>query len=100
MSFVYHKTFTKPLPAGAAIVVRKGIRLAHWTDRRGKNQTAPLTGDGTRITCEARTYTARYRDETGAVVDAPTGCKDRQAALAVLADLERTAERVKAKIIS
>jgi hypothetical protein len=34
------------------------------------------------------------------LVDAPTGCKDRQAALAVLADLERTAERVKAKVVT
>jgi len=30
MGTVYRKTFTKPLPAGAKIIVRKGERFAKW----------------------------------------------------------------------
>ena len=43
MGSVYLKTFTKPLPAGAEIFVRKGERFARWKDRKGKARTAPLT---------------------------------------------------------
>jgi len=32
MGFVFHKSFTKPLPTGAEISVRIGIRYARWTD--------------------------------------------------------------------
>ena len=41
MGTVYKETFTKPLPAGAKIIVRKGQRLAEWKDAKGK------TPDGT-----------------------------------------------------
>ena len=41
MGTVYKKTFTKPLPAGAKIIVRKGQRLAEWIDAKGKRRTAP-----------------------------------------------------------
>ena len=43
MGTVYRKTFTKPLPAGAEIIVRKGQRLAEWKDAKGKTRTAPVT---------------------------------------------------------
>ena len=42
MGTVFRKTATKPLPAGAKIIVRKGQRLAEWKDAKGK------TPDGTR----------------------------------------------------
>ena len=42
MGTVYKKTVTKPLPAGAKIIVRKGQRLAEWNDAKGK------TPNGTR----------------------------------------------------
>jgi hypothetical protein len=41
MGTVYKKTFTKPLPAGAKIIVRKGQQLAEWIDAKGE------TPDGT-----------------------------------------------------
>jgi hypothetical protein len=56
MGTVYKETYTKPLPAGAKIILRKGRRFAEWKDAKGKTQTAPLTvgKDGTdRITIEA-----------------------------------------------
>ena len=67
MGTVYKETFTKPLPAGAKIIVRKGQRLAEWKDAKGKTRTAPLTAAGDRIAVEAGTYTAKYRDGSGIV---------------------------------
>lgn len=100
MGFLYRQRHTKPIPAGAAIIVRKGERFAQWTDSKGKTRTAPLTEDGARIAGESRTYMARYRDGEGIVRDVPTGCKDRGAAQAVLTELETTSENVKAGVLT
>jgi hypothetical protein len=100
---VFKKTVTRPLPPGAEIFVRKGERLARWKDRRGKTRTAPLTAgrDGSeRIVTESPYYVAKYRDGTGVVQVAPTGCRDETAARRVLADLERKAELVRAGVMS
>jgi hypothetical protein len=43
MGTVYRKTATKPLPAGAKMITRKGERLGEWTDTKGKRRTAPVT---------------------------------------------------------
>src|SRR5262249_56319039 len=48
------------------------------------------------ILIEGRTYFAKYRDHTGAVVTRPTGCRDEQAARQLLARWEREVEQVKA----
>ena len=61
MGTVYKETFTKPLPAGAKILVRKGPRFAQWQDAKGKTRMAPLTAAGNRIAVEVGTYTAKYR---------------------------------------
>ncbi len=103
MGAVYKETFTKPLPAGAKIIVRKGQRLAQWQDAKGKTRTAPLTvgKDGQdRIVIEAGTYTAKYRDGSGIVRKVATGCRDETAARSVLGDLERRAELVKGKVLT
>ena len=34
MGTVYKKTFTKPLPADAKIIVRNGQRFAEWIDAK------------------------------------------------------------------
>jgi len=103
MGTVYKETFTKPLPPGARIIVRKGKRLAQWQDAKGKTRTEGVTvgKDGTdRIIVEAGTYTAKYRDGAGVVRKVATGCRDKTAAESVLADLERRAELVKAKVLT
>src|SRR5262249_34892317 len=100
---VFRKTFTKPLPARAETFTRKGERLARWKDRKGKTRTAPLTvgKDGTeRIMLESPFYVAKYRDGAGIVQTVATGSRDEQAARRVLADLERRAELVKAKVMT
>jgi integrase len=100
MGTVYKKTFTKPLPAGAKVIFRKGKRLAEWKDAKGKTRTAPLTDAGDRVAVTAGTYTAKYRDGAGIVREVATGCRDESAARSILAKLERRAELVKAEVIT
>ncbi len=100
MGTVYKETFTKPLPAGAKIIVRKGRRLAEWKDAKGKTRTAPLTAAGDRIAVEAGTYTAKYRDGSGLVRKVATRYRDESAARSVLTDLEKRAERVRGGLLT
>ena len=100
MGTVFKKTYTKPLPAGAKIITRKGKRLAEWKDAKGKTRTAPLTAAGDRVAVEAGTYTAKYRDGSGIVREVATGCRDESAARSILGKLERRAELVRGEVIS
>lgn len=103
MATVYRKTFTKPLPADVEQFIRGGEPFARWRNHKGKKQTARVTTgkDGSeRIILEARTFTAKYRDGSGVVREVATGCRDETAARAVLADLEKRAELVKAGVIT
>ena len=103
MGTIFKKTYTKPLPLNAEVFIRKGERFARWKPAKGKTQTARLTTgkDGSdRIVLRAGTYTAKYRDGSGAVREKATGCRDKEAASRVLADLERRAELVKAKVMT
>ena len=100
MGTVYKETYTKPMPAGAKIIIRKGQRLAEWVDAKGKRRTALLTVSGDRITIESGTYTAKYRDGSGIVRKVSTGCRDESAARSVLTKLERRAELVKGEVIT
>src|SRR6516225_2630415 len=103
MGAVYRKTVTKPMPEGAEVFTRKGQQFARWRDASGKSRTAEMTNgrDGQpRIVLTARTYTAKYRDGQDIVREVATGCRDEQAARAILNDLETRAVRVKARIVS
>ena len=95
MGTVYKETFTKPIPAGARIIVRKGQRFAEWKPTKGKTRTAPLTAAGDRITVESGTYTAKYRDGSGIVRKVSTGCRDEAAARSMLTELEKRADKVR-----
>jgi len=46
----------------------------------------------------ARTFTAKYRDGSGIVREKATGCRDKEAARAVLGELEKRAEKVRSGI--
>jgi integrase len=102
MGSVFKKTTTRPVPRGAEVVERQGLRFARWRVR-GKPRTAPLTtgADGAdRIVTESRTYFAKYRDGAGAVRVEATGCRDEQAARAKLAEMERRAELVRSGVLT
>ncbi len=91
------------MPSDAKIVTREGKQIAQWKDRRGKKRTAEVTigKDGTqRIKTEAATWTAKYRDGEGVVCEVATGCKNKQAASSVLAELTERAELVKSKVMT
>jgi len=103
MASVHRKPYTKALPVGAEVFIRKGERLVRWQDARGKKRTAKVTTgkDGSeRIILRSNTFTAKYRDGSGVVREVATGCRDETAARAVLADLVRRAELVKSKVLT
>ena len=103
MGSLRKKNSTRPLPVNAEIVSRNGKRIAQWVDGRGKKKTAEVRvgRDGAdRIVVKSRTYTAKYRDADGIVREVATGCRDKQAAQNVLAELERRAELIKANVMT
>ena len=103
MGTVYRKTATKALPAGAELFTKAGERFARWKDAKGKTRTALVTvgRDGQeRITITARTYLAKYRDGQGIVREVATGCRDEQAARAVLNTLLKRAENVRSGTVT
>lgn len=103
MGSLRRKTATKPLPGNASLITKKGEQLAQWTDRRGKRKTAPtiIGRDGLpRIVVQSGKWLAKFRDGDGILREVSTGCKDKGAAQAVLAGLERRAELVKANVIT
>jgi len=98
MGAVFKPVVTKPLPPGAVVV--NGV--ARWTSTRTGSCSAPVrtTPRGVCIEIQSSKYLARFRDGQGVVQTVATGCKDATAARAVLADLERRAELVKAGVIT
>ena len=103
MGSLRKKTFTKPLPKGAELFTKKGDQFARWLDQNGQKRTASVTvgknGDQ-RVVIRSATYTAKYRDASGSIKEVATKCRDKQAAAAVLAELERGADRERAGIIT
>ena len=57
MGNVFKKTVTRPLPPGAEIITRQGVRLARWRDGKGKTRTSPVT--------TGQNGADRIRDESG-----------------------------------
>jgi len=103
MATVYRKKIIRPMPDGAQIVAQRGRQFACWYDGRGQRRMAEIAvgRDGVvRIATRTATYYARYRDGNGRRQDVPTGCRDETAARAVLADLVRRSELVKANVIT
>jgi len=103
MGSIRKKNATKKLPKEARITDTKDKRIARWTDSNGKTRNAPVIDgrDGSlRIVITSRIYLAKYRDEHGRIVEVSTGCKDRQAAMNVLRELENQAEKMRAGIFT
>jgi integrase len=103
MGTVFRKAWTAPLPPNAEIVVLRGKRMARYQLRNGKVRTAEVftAADGReRIRGETKSYIAKFRDAAGYWVERPTGCSDETAARAVLAQLVRRAELIRAGVIT
>ncbi len=103
MAYVFRPAYTRLLPPGAELYERRGERFARWVGRRGRKRTGRVIAgpDGTlRVAAQAETYSARYRDHVGRLRTVSTGCRDRDAALAVLAELQRRVELVRAGVLS
>lgn len=103
MGMVFRKRYTMPVPAGAEIVVRDGQRVAKWRLRNGQQRSGEVLEcrDGKlRVRGRSRFFMARYRDANGLTIEVGTNCKEEVAARAVLAQLERRAELVRAGIIT
>ena len=103
MGMIFRKQYTMPIPPGAEINERDGQRLARWRLRNGQLRSAEVVDcpDGKlRVRGQSRLYMARYRDGRGAVIEVATGCKDEVAARAVLTQLERRAELVRAGVMT
>jgi integrase len=103
MGTVFRKAWTAPLPPGAEVVTSRGKRVARWRLRNGKLRTAEVFEgrDGSlRIRGRTAAYVAKYRDRNGVWVEAATGCKDETAARAILGQLERRAELIRAGVMT
>lgn len=103
MGTVFRKAWTAPLPPGAEIVEKRGKRVARWRLRSGKLRTAEVFDgrDGSlRIRGTTRSFIAKYRDAMGVWREHPTGCRDETAARAILAQLERRAELIRAGVLT
>lgn len=102
MGSVFRKSFTKPVPSDAVVVEKDGTRFARFRVR-GRVRTARLTSgtDGApRLLIESGTFTARYRDASGGLVERSTGCRDEANARRRLTEWEREVEKVRAGVLS
>ena len=100
---LYRPTYTKPIPPGAEIFVKKSDRLARWTDGRGRTRTAKVTTTEQgvdRLTFTSPFWRFRYRNGAGVECDVPTHCRDEVAAQSVANELTRRAELVRAGTIT
>jgi integrase len=103
MGTIFQPYVSRPMPDGARIVTRKGKRFAMWTDAKGRAHKAPATGPTAKrpgIVERSLTYWAQYRDADGRKRRVSTGCRDKAAALQVLADLVRRAEMIRGGIVT
>ena len=103
MGMLYRKPYTMPIPPGAEITERNGQRVARWWLRNGQLRSGEVVDckDGRlRVRGQSRFYMVRYRHGNGEMVEVATGCRDEVAARAVLTQLERRAELIRAGVIT
>jgi hypothetical protein len=96
MARLFRPPYTKPIPAGAAIVTHKGKPHARFLDD-GRAVLAPLTKQGDRIRLLSKKWYGEYRDGDGILHAVPLST-DKTAAGQMLAELVRKAELKKANI--
>ncbi len=100
MATLYRKTYPMDMPAGAEIITRRGKPMARWVDGRGNTKMAPLHEDGERIMYVSDVWYARYVDADGRDRRVSTGCREKQAAQKVLADIRTDIEKVRSGLLT
>lgn len=92
---IYKRRKRKAIPEGAKLSKRNGKTWAKWSG--GSGEVAP---DGRHVWVESRYWTTKIRDADGRRREVATGCRDKGAALARVAEWQREHERVKAGVLS
>ena len=110
MAALFRKTTTRPAPEGAELFTRKGKRFARWKDRSGKTRTAPVVCDAQGVAVLGKGGRPRIRVKSGTVYaklriggvvrEIATGCRTEDGARAVLSDLSKRAEHIRAGIMT
>ncbi len=102
MASLKKKSITRPMPEGAELFTRGGVEYARWT-AKGKTRTARITtgADGARrVLVDSAVWYARVRMADQTVRDIPTGCRDKSAAAARMAELAAVEEKIRAGIVT
>ena len=99
MATIYKKKYPIPMPEGAEIITRRGQKLARWESGKGQVRTAEVLDDH-RVQFVSDCWYVRYRDADGVMRRESTGCRDRQAAEKVLADILTGVDKVRAGVMS
>jgi len=99
MAAIYKKKYPIPMPEGAEIITRRGQKLARWESGKGQFRTAEVL-DEQHVRFVSDCWYVRYRDADGRMCRESTGCRDKQAAEKVLADILAGVDRVRAGVMS
>lgn len=99
MANLFKKKSTRPIPPDAEVFDRRGKPCARWRGRDNKVRTAPVVSEG-RVRTESATWYVRLRLASGEVAEIPTGCRDKGAAAARMAELVAEQEKIRAGVIS
>ena len=99
MATIYKKKYPIPMPDGAEIVTRRGTKFARWQNGKKQTRTAEVLKDG-RVMFVSDCWYVRYRDSNGRYKRESTGCRERQAAEKVLADILADVEKIKSGVMS
>ena len=99
MARVLKKKITRPIPQDAVIIERAGKRYAQYKGKDGRQRKDPLNASG-RIVVDSQTYYCEYTDESGIHKNVSTGCKDADAARAILNEHLKQVELLRAGVIT
>jgi integrase len=102
---IYNPTYTIAKPANAEQYAKATRRngqtesMVRWTNKQGKKQTGELLPSG-RVRRQSPYYSIQYRDGSGCIRRKATRCRDRAAAMHVLAQHDKRATQVRAGVLT
>ncbi len=104
MQSVFRKVSSRKLPEGAEQFRRDGQLFAkirvRGQSKRQVVKVAERPNGELKALIPDKNYSAKYRDADGRIVTRSTGCRDKTAALSVLADWLGQVEKIKAGILT